>query len=576
MVVFYLFTIGSFFDLDIYYLEDRTTIHDVFSRHVISKQVDELVLFCTFGFLIVLSIKQRNIRLILGIALISLLGLGFVFSFNIITYVSLTSIPIIGSIFLIHKYFPKDVVSIELGSLFLNYLCLGIIILGLVSIVLSLVSLRSDQGISARDYFIESFILLSRFSPLLMFLLIFSVPLRTILVQVASRLKQTRVFNFQRVPEQQTKLSFKLVSLSLCVLFSVAIALVPHLSPEARVIGVDTIYYVNWIRELDETETASEFINQLFAGISFGDRPIAIFLLYLLAKLYVAADLVSYLEYVVPIILAPSLSISIYFLTRELTRNDGVAILAAFMTAVSFQVIIGIYAAFYANWISLIFAYFCLVFLLRGLRKPSKLNYIFFTSILLVVLVTHVYTYTVFAIFISIFLVTMHFLKKYSKRVIVMFLVITASTVALDVLRSVNNPSLGGIERDLGVAQTTGSGLAQFGYRWDNLVRTVQVFLGGAYGNILLVGLAVYASVGLNSKTSYAVFISIFLSLGILPLFFANRDLMSRVLYDIPFQVPAAFSLFWITQRTKFNISFVFPAILISLIAIAVYMLTNI
>ena len=170
----------------------------------------------------------------------------------------------------------------------------------------------------------------------------------------------------------------------------------------------------------------------------------------------------------------------------------------------------------------------------------------------------------------------MQFLKKYPKRVIVIFLITLASTVALDVLRSINNPSLGGIERDLGVAQTTGSGLSQFGDRWDNLVRTVQVFLGGGYSNILFLALALYASVGLYSKTKYAVFVGIFLSLGILPLFFANRDLMSRVLYDIPFQIPVAFSLFWIRQRTAANLSFVLPTILISLVAMAVYMLANV
>jgi hypothetical protein len=104
-------------------------------------------------------------------------------------------------------------------------------------------------------------------------------------------------------------MSTKIAALSLCLVFSMLITLVPHLNPENRVIGVDTIYYVNWIKELDGTENAGELINHLFTKINSGDRPLSIFLLYLLAKTHLAFDLSAYLELVVPLILSPSLSI---------------------------------------------------------------------------------------------------------------------------------------------------------------------------------------------------------------------------------------------------------------------------
>jgi hypothetical protein len=250
------------------------------------------------------------------------------------------------------------------------------------------------------------------------------------------------------------------------------------------------------------------------------------------------------------------------------------ALLATFMTTISFQVI-GIYAAYYANWISLILGYFCLVYLIKGLQKPNRLNIIVFTSLLVTVMFTHVYTYTIIVIFLSVFLLILLFLKKYAKGIIVIFLIAVASTVALDIVRSISTLSSGGIEADLGAAERSGSGLSQFGYRWDNLVRTVQVYLGGGYSNILLLSLALYAVLVLFSKTNYAIFIGVFLSLGILPLFFANRDLMSRVLYDIPFQIPAAISLLWVVQGYRTRFSFIFPTVLVSLIAFAIYMLSN-
>jgi hypothetical protein len=579
MIVFYLFSIGSFFELDIYYLEDRTTVHvSVSNMYMISRQVDGLVLSSAFGLWLMFSLEQRRLRLVSAITVVSLLVLGFVYSYDIIGYVSLLSIPVVALATLVQKFFYNRLLWTGTSSLTLNYLCVGIIILALSSIVISLLTLVADQEIEGRDYFIDSFYLLSRFSPVIMFLLIFAVPLRSLLAQAASRLTpRHQIVNFRLIPEKDMKRSVRILALSLCALFSILITLIPHLSPENRVIGVDTNYYVNWIKELEQTESVGDFISHIFTNIGFGsgDRPLSILFLYLLTRPYITEDLFAYIEHLVPAILAPLLTLSIYFLTREITKNDLAALLSAFITTVSFQVVIGIYAGFYANWISLIFGYFSLVYLFKGLQNPSKLNMTVFVSLLVIVLFTHVYTYTIFVVFLSIFLLTGLFLKKYPKRIIVIFLIIITSTVLLDFIRSLNNPSLAGIEGDLSAAETTGSGVSQFGYRWDNLVRTVQVFLGGGYSNILLLSLALYASLALYSKTNYAVFISIFLSLGILPLFFANRDLMSRVLYDIPFQLPAAFSLVWIRQNSTTSFSFIFPCALVSLTAIAVYMLSN-
>lgn len=578
MVVFYLFNVGSFFELDIYYLEERTTIHDAFSnKYIISKQVDELILFCAFGLLLILSVKQRNMKLGLGCVFVVLLGIGLVYSFNIITAVSLLSIPIIGLIFVLQKYFLKDKVSIETSLLLLNYLCVGIIVLALLSITLSLISLRLDQAITVRDYFIESFILLSRFSPLFMFMLIFSAPLRYIMSEVFSKVVRRdniSILNYRRITPASISRSHRILAIGVCITFSVLITLVPHLGQENRLIGVDTVYYVSWIQELRQSQNIDDFLNQINFEINSGDRPLSMIFLFFITLPSSNDGLGMYIEYLVPSILAPLLTIAIYYLTREISRNEVAAILSAFLTAVSFQVVIGIYAGFYANWISLIFGYFSLVYLFRSLENPRKMNLILFGGLLVMVMFAHVYTYTVFVLFISIFLLVLLALKRYKRQRVLILFVIVGSTVILDIFRTLDNPSMTGLESDLSVAERTGSGLSQFSYRWDNLVRAVQVFLGGAYSNILIIGLALYAAVALYSKSNYALFVAVFLSLGILPLFFGERDLMSRVLYDIPFQIPVAFTLLWIVQSSR-AMFFIVPCIFVSLTAVAIYMLSN-
>jgi asparagine N-glycosylation enzyme membrane subunit Stt3 len=76
----------------------------------------------------------------------------------------------------------------------------------------------------------------------------------------------------------------------------------------------------------------------------------------------------SSIEYI-PIILAPTLVIVVYFVTRELIpNNDIAALLASFLTAVSSHTLIGIYAGFYANWLALTIGYLSFVFLTASVK----------------------------------------------------------------------------------------------------------------------------------------------------------------------------------------------------------------
>jgi hypothetical protein len=65
----------------------------------------------------------------------------------------------------------------------------------------------------------------------------------------------------------------------------------------------------------------------------------------------------------------------------------------------------------------------------------------------------------------------------------------------------------------------------------------------------------------------------VFLSLGILPVLFGDKIVQSRVIYDIPFQIPAAMALTYIfNSRTGKLITI---TIALSLLSIAVYTMTN-
>ena len=77
-----------------------------------------------------------------------------------------------------------------------------------------------------------------------------------------------------------------------------------------------------------------------------------------------------------PLVLTPLLILVTFFLAREITSNDRISIISCFLTAISFQTLIGIYSGFYANWIALILGYFGFILLIRCLRSPTKFELI--------------------------------------------------------------------------------------------------------------------------------------------------------------------------------------------------------
>ena len=90
------------------------------------------------------------------------------------------------------------------------------------------------------------------------------------------------------------------------------------------------------------------------------------------------------------------------------------------------------------------------------------------------------------------------------------------------------------------MAESTGFGSSE---RWDVIVRTVQVFLGGIFSSIVILSLVLYCAICMKYRNVAGYFIIVFLSIGIIPLFFGDKIVQSRILFDIPFQVPAGLAL---------------------------------
>jgi hypothetical protein len=363
----------------------------------------------------------------------------------------------------------------------------------------------------------------------------------------------------------QTKVGF----LVLAIILSVVLVLIPQhplINPDNRDVGVDTHYYVSWVRELAKSKNVSDLIYQAFAvqGQS-GDRPLSLLFFFVVYQVVGGGNnnLSEVVEHF-PIVLGPGTVLALYVLTRELTRNEKIALIAAFFGAVSFHTLIGIYAGFYANWLALIVGYISIAFLFRYLRSGRLSDIVVFSTLLIGVLFIHIYTWTVLAAGSGTFLVVLLLVaiwknkKKgnnnnvpnlFTKRRIIWLLIAILLSIVIDITKVVLIGSSGGVERDIQVAQTN-LGIEQFNMRWSILNATMHDSLGGIFSNFIILLLGLFWVLKSNVREPGTLFLIIFLSAGIVPLIFGLWVLQTRVLYDIPFEIPAAIALYYISTRS--------------------------
>lgn len=540
---FYVFTISSFFAFTVYPLRNRITYYVLFEAYVVNQYVDYVIIGCTLFVWLFFSLKKRSRLISVIVPVVVLTGI-IVGNETLLNIIALSSIPIPVSL-LIYNKLRKNVL-ISNSSLTLNYIATLVGVLGIVGIVLVSITILVGQDMPVRNYTLEIFLVLSLISPQLMLMLISSVPLKIV---IESGKKALQLQDHADIPTNHLRRKSRIVLLGLIMLLSVVMTLIPHLptvNKDGQQVGVDTPYYVGWLALL-KTSDPVEVLQQTFVFINEGDRAISLIFIYAITSI-VNADTFLVIEYL-PVILGPLLVLVIYFLARELLSNDYVSLLASFITAVSYQVLIGIYAGFYSNWFALIVGYLAFLFLVRYLKNPSTYTLVIFSGLVISLLFTHVYTWSIFAIAMGLFLATMFKLRPAQRKSISILIIIVVSTAAIDVSRIVLFGQAGGLEREIQVAEGQ-AGIEQFISRWNNLQYGIHAFLGGLFSNFVLLGLGLYWLYRSRTTDLVGIFIITYFSVGLIPLLLGDWLIQTRVLYNMPFQIPAAIGLFLISRQS--------------------------
>jgi hypothetical protein len=167
-------------------------------------------------------------------------------------------------------------------------------------------------------------------------------------------------------------------------------------------------------------------------------------------------------------------------------------------------------------------------------------------------------------------LIVLRWKKVYEPRAIGIVMVIVICVIVIDLSKGYLIGITSGFQHDIGIAHSNNIELFD---RWGTIVGTVQVHLGGIFSNTIILTLALYTVIFLKCKNVAYLFIMVFLAICILPLFFGERIIQSRVLYDIPFQIPAGIALsnLFISRNGRLRSI----AVSVSIFAISIYTMNN-
>jgi hypothetical protein len=465
------------------------------------------------------------------------------------------------------------------SSQVLNYLILIGIVIGIIAFMISLEPLlKSYYVLPVTNLAHQIFLVFGSLSPAILILLILSFPVKIISDAIILKIQKIRnkIKKDISLDENTIKPFLKVIMLLLFMGISSCMALIPHqeaVNFDNKDVGVDTHFYIEWTKTILNSNSTAQITRELFINIQHGDRPLSLLFFVGVAKILPDANL-SYVFDHVPIILGPALVIVVYLLTRELTRSELTALLSAFMTSISFHILVGIYAGSYANWMALIVGYLSMMFMLRYLKNKDRKDMYLFAILSVTTLFIHSYTWTILSMSIGIFLLAVLKFNYYSRKNVIILLIILGSTILFDVVRMTVTGSFSGIS--YGVSPPFGElrfGPGQFVTRWSSVIDTTQNYYGSLFGNSIIYALGLFWLLQSKFKDTSTIFLISILSIGIIPLFFGNWIVQSRVFYDIPFQIPAAFAMAHIYK--KFNGVFPLIPIIIWLLAFSIAALSN-
>ena len=360
--------------------------------------------------------------------------------------------------------------------------------------------------------------------------------------------------SFKKLDFNQESILQKNVSI-IIILIAVAFSLVipsllllENVNPANQVLGVDIPFYHEWLDESFDKPIGQVLKNAWTANNS--DRPLTLIIIHSIAKLN-HNDLESTLQYL-PILLSPLLVLSAFMFMR-IENNRFLTSITMLLAVFSFQIMVGIYSAFYSNWLAFCSMLICMSFFLMAWKKRSVLLYFTFFLLFMTTYFMHVFTWIYLVVVITIFLIITVLAEHKSsisknplKQNLFVFSLIIVGVVIFDLFRGSLIGGVGGISLVTDVAAanypfygSSGVALSNLAERWTNLSYNFSVQYGGLLANSILFFLSILWLLKSKYSNTFDRLIIASLFAASTVMLFSDHSIQSRLIYNMPVFISA-------------------------------------
>jgi len=347
------------------------------------------------------------------------------------------------------------------------------------------------------------------------------------------------------------------------VSLSVVAALYPYnsnVNPKGREIGIDIQPYV------ETAEIINDDPSKILTGMS-RTRPF-MFLVISGYQHLLGTDVTSAVEFM-PVLLNPLLSTAIFFLALETFDDWWIASWVSFFTACGIQVSVGTFSYFLTNMLGLCLIFFSLGFLFRALRTRNGFSLSIAGLLGGLLVFTHPWTFDQYIVPIVFMGGVMWYLarrKKYSPEKAKMILYYLFLLGLAELLKSVFFGGYGGAQAS-STALTQLVGLSDF---WRTNIYSFRIMFGGLLSVVVLLFFAILGVYLLRPTGIPRLYFTLFLAVTSLLFLIGDRTIKSRLLYNIPDGLFAAYGFLWLIKRRDLAFKYVFTTF--SVLNMAVYL----
>ena len=315
----------------------------------------------------------------------------------------------------------------------------------------------------------------------------------------------------------------------------------PTINPTLKPVSVDIVPYIAWLKEMTtNTTTTLQALSKALITAN-GTRPLTLALFYLAYKAS-PLDLETTMKLIVLPLITPLLPTATYVLTRQWRKEE--APLAALLTIPSAQVLVGIYAGYHANLLTLPILYTAQALALKALQEKSIPHAILASLALTTTTLTHVWTWQMgtAVLVVYIILTLLHEGLCPTIRKLPLLALIIAPSILTDMLRPLARQPTGA---SIGY-QTAAGGISILNLYLlnQNLNFLTNIFVGGYTANWPLLALAIIGSLALDPKGNpLDRLLTAWLITSSIPFPIAKSSLQNRLLFNTPIQILAAIGL---------------------------------